>query len=121
MVLQISEFNTIFTSVFHRILDFKSGVEFLFRPLFYFIELLYYPTRYISPENCCFLANCLPYLLAPLFERAGIYHNKILLTFINRGIALLPSDLWCGDKLCAITSLLFSGALVRRLQALGPG
>ena len=25
---------TIFTSVFHRILDFKNGVEFLFRPLF---------------------------------------------------------------------------------------
>jgi hypothetical protein len=41
MVLQISEFNTIFTSVFHRILDFKSGVEFLFRPLFYFIQLPY--------------------------------------------------------------------------------
>jgi hypothetical protein len=24
----------IFTTVFHRILDFKNGVEFLFRPLF---------------------------------------------------------------------------------------
>jgi len=36
MVLQISNFDIIFTSVFHRILDFKSGVECLFRPLFYF-------------------------------------------------------------------------------------
>jgi hypothetical protein len=38
MVLRISILGTIFTSVFHRILDFKSGVEFLFRPLFYFIQ-----------------------------------------------------------------------------------
>ena len=30
----------IFTSVFHRILDFKSGVEFLFRPFFYFMPVM---------------------------------------------------------------------------------
>jgi hypothetical protein len=29
-----------FTTVFHRILDFKNGVEFLFRPLFHFKQLL---------------------------------------------------------------------------------
>ena len=40
MVLQISNFPIIFTSVFHRILDFKNGVEFLFRPFFYFIPVM---------------------------------------------------------------------------------
>ena len=40
MVLQISELPIIFTSVFHRILDFKSGVEFLFRPFFYFMPVM---------------------------------------------------------------------------------
>jgi hypothetical protein len=28
--------SSIFISVFHRILDFKNGAEFLFRPLFFY-------------------------------------------------------------------------------------
>jgi hypothetical protein len=28
--------SSIFISVFHRILDFKNGAEFLFRPLYFF-------------------------------------------------------------------------------------
>jgi hypothetical protein len=43
----MSEFNTIFTSVFHRILDFKSGVEFLFRPLFFYTTVALTPLIYI--------------------------------------------------------------------------
>jgi hypothetical protein len=46
MVLQTSELPIIFTSVFHRILDFKSGVEFLFRPFFYFMPVM--PDKQVS-------------------------------------------------------------------------
>ena len=46
-----------FTPVFHRILDFKNGVEFLFWPLFYFIPLLnpaHQLTLYIRCPNWFF-------------------------------------------------------------------
>jgi hypothetical protein len=34
----MSDYSPIFIPVFHRILDFKNGAEFLFRPLFFKIE-----------------------------------------------------------------------------------
>ena len=38
-MLHISKNPIIFVSVFHRILDFKAGLDFYLGPFFYFIDL----------------------------------------------------------------------------------
>jgi hypothetical protein len=44
-VLQYWVLSINIVSVFHRILDFKNGVEFLFRPLYFAQNLLYIKRR----------------------------------------------------------------------------
>ena len=38
-MLHSTNFRIIFVSVFHRILDFKAGLDFYLGPFFYFIDL----------------------------------------------------------------------------------